>query len=525
GADEDETQEIFTYEVIDGEAYEVDPTASSVTLSIIDAADVPVLPVVSVTTTTPELTEDEQPNLEITLSVEGEIPDDGQGVVVTFGGDGVAKLFVPRLLAEATPPVFDPADGVVPIAFTGTEVILGLLVPEVTVTAGLFDDLVEEARDVLNFEILPGDGYTVGEGTISIGIEDGSSATPGAGPTVNLSVTDADLFEGDEFTVNISVDESTGAIPDGGLELFIDSGPTDIGEFNIFGEDGIDPATDLVGIDEFPLQGDRNGGFFVTVVEPEASITLSVFEDGPGEGEEVLTFELADGELYEVANSTVDLTINDTPPGTPIVGITIEPAFVAENAEDTSTVLTFNVTNAEIPTPVFDADNNLVSGGLSVFFDGTDANPLFEEIFGGPALDGLLIGNFFDPAQPNLFELVLLQETSTVTLEIFDDVIEEESQTYSFSVLNDDAGVLGANYVVSADAGTATLTLNDGIGGPGVGPTVSLSVTDDDLAEGDEFTVNFDVDGDIPEGGLTVYVDGPALALSEFNIFGDDGID
>ena len=49
------------------------------------------------------------------------------------------------------------------------------------------------------------------------------------------------------------------------------------------------------------------------MVENQASITLSVFDDGANEGPEEITFTLGNGELYEVAPDagSVTLTIND----------------------------------------------------------------------------------------------------------------------------------------------------------------------------------------------------------------------
>ena len=351
-ADEIEEEEVFTFAVIDGEAYGVDPDAPDVTLSIADPPNE--LPTVSISTTTPEVTEDEAPEARVTLTVDGEIPNDGQGVVVTIGGEGVEKLFAPRFLDGSVPIVFEPADGVVALGFTGTEVILGLLEPEVTSISTIFNDIVEELPDVLEFEILPSDDYTIGQGTVSIGVEDGPSATPGEGPTVSLSVTETELKEGEEFTVNITVDESTGAIPAGGLELFIDSGATALGEFNIFGDDGIDPDTDLVGIAGFPEQGDDLGGFFVTVIEPEASITLSVFDqDGPNEGEEELTFSLADGEIYEVVPDAQDVTLT-----------------ISDGGEDAEYVLESGVTSVYLD---FDLLEDVA--GISLVSADSDATP------------------------------------------------------------------------------------------------------------------------------------------------------
>ena len=230
----------------------------------------------------------------------------------TIGGD-FTDLFVPRLLDGNVATVIDPEDGLIGVANRDPEFDVLLTAPEVVIEASIFDDIIEEVDQVFELEIFSLDGSVIGNSVASFTIVDGDSVIPGSGPTVTLSVSDTELIEGEEFTVFFDVDETTGAIPAGGLQLFVDSGATDLGEFNIFGENGIDPETDLVGIAGFPEQGDDLGGFFVTVVEPSASITLSVFEDGPNEGLETINFSLANGEQYEVTpdGQDVTLTIND----------------------------------------------------------------------------------------------------------------------------------------------------------------------------------------------------------------------
>lgn len=131
------------------------------------------------------------------------------------------------------------------------------------------------------------------------------------GPTVGISFSETELTEGDEFTLNFNVE---GDIPAEGLTVLVDS-PTQfaLGEFNIFNEDGT-PAFTSTGIAGVPTVGDIGAsGFLVTLTEPDASITISVFDDGPNEGLESLTFELVNGEVYEVdaAASSATLTIDD----------------------------------------------------------------------------------------------------------------------------------------------------------------------------------------------------------------------
>ncbi|MEO0987327.1 MAG: calcium-binding protein, partial [Cyanobacteria bacterium J06639_14] len=333
--DVEEGTEILTFDLIDGEAYEVDPDASSIDVTIEDGGVIET-PVVSISTTTPIVSEDENPILNITFTVDGPIPEGG--VPITIAGD-FTDIFAPGFLDGNVPPVINPEDGFIAVANRDPEFDINLTAPVFTIDLEIFDDIIEEEPVTLDLEILGREGTVIGESVATVTVVDGDRVFPGSGPTVSLSVTDTDLEEGDEFTVNFDVE---GDIPAEGLQLFIAGGPTALGEFDIFGENGIDPATDLVGIDGFPLQGGDDGGFFVTLVENQASITLSVFDDGANEGLETLVFDLADGELYEVGTDagTVTLTINDfetvgTEAGETLVGDSANNTIDGEAGDDT----------------------------------------------------------------------------------------------------------------------------------------------------------------------------------------------
>ncbi|MEL7039550.1 MAG: Ig-like domain-containing protein, partial [Cyanobacteria bacterium J06592_8] len=297
------TEEV-SFDLVNGEVYEVDPDASSFNLTIEE--DVPDVPVVNITTDSPVVSEDENPVLNLTLTVDGPIPEGG--VPITFAGD-FTDLFVPGFLDGNVPTVTDPEDGLIPVANRDPEFDVNLTAPVVTLEATVFDDIIEEEPLTLDLEILGREGTLIGDSVATVTIVDGDSVIPGSGPTVSLSVSDTELEEGDEFTVSF---DTEGEIPDGGLQLFLAAGPTALGEFNIFNEDGT-PAIELEGINEFPIQGGDEGGFFVTLAENQASITLSVFEDGANEGLETLTFDLLNGEVYEVDSdaSSISFTIND----------------------------------------------------------------------------------------------------------------------------------------------------------------------------------------------------------------------
>ncbi|MCJ8283220.1 MAG: hypothetical protein MJK14_26330, partial [Rivularia sp. ALOHA_DT_140] len=52
------------------------------------------------------------------------------------------------------------------------------------------------------------------------------------------------------------------------------------------------------------------GGLLFRITEPTATITVPVFDDGPNEGEEDLTFTLQNGEGYEVNSSASSVSVN-----------------------------------------------------------------------------------------------------------------------------------------------------------------------------------------------------------------------
>ena len=468
----------------------------------------------------------------------------------TIGGD-FTDLFVPRLLDGNVATVIDPEDGLIGVANRDPEFDVLLTAPEVVIEASIFDDIIEEVDQVFELEIFSLDGSVIGNSVASFTIVDGDSVIPGSGPTVTLSVSDTELIEGEEFTVFFDVDETTGAIPAGGLQLFVDSGATDLGEFNIFGENGIDPETDLVGIAGFPEQGDDLGGFFVTVVEPSASITLSVFEDGPNEGLETINFSLANGEQYEVTpdGQDVTLTINDGGEGAEydlesgvtsvyldfdlledVAGISLVSADSDVEPEDRFAFLPefqvgFEITDetdfrfepvgfvpvggsiehaGTITLAVGEAQ--VTVGEFSIGYNAARASERRSGFFVADTLDDALgLGILFDLGIPATAEVSGI-DGDDLNLGDADLLLSPEL-----------AGALGNADLAGADVGDARV---DGLVSL-VLPSVSVSITPDTVIENEDgasFTGTFTVDGNIPPvafdadgnyvaGGLSVFLD------------------
>ncbi|MEM9274924.1 MAG: hypothetical protein AAGA80_18465 [Cyanobacteria bacterium P01_F01_bin.143] len=197
------------------------------------------------------------------------------------------------------------------------------------------------------------------------------------------------------------------------------------------------------------------------------------------------------------------------------VSLIIEPEVVSEEDAPLTTTFTFSVEGGEIP-----------EGGLPILFggEGSDLIDILSQLDGNftQELIGMESLGFF-PAQ-GVVGLNLLENEAVLTRTIANDIIEEVDRTFVFNVVPNDEGLVDSEYIVSAENGSDSLTLTDDNGGPGVGPTVSFSLSTSELTEGDEFTVNFSVDGDIPEGGLPVLVNGDSRGvLGEFDLFNNDG--
>ncbi len=205
----------------------------------------------------------------------------------------------------------------------------------------------------------------------------------------------------------------------------------------------------------------------------------------------------------------------------PVVSFHATPSLISEIDDPAVVTFTFTV-DGEIPPPVFDANGVLISGGLSILFQNRDINRLFAQTENA-MLEGLTAGDFFDQARFAI-ELILLQPSSFVTFAVVDDVVQEPDQTFTFGILPNTGGVLNNPYTVDPEASSATVTLTDGQGGAGIGPSVGLSIVQEEVNEGDALTLNLTSSGDLGADGLQVLISSPrAGAISELTVFDEAG--
>jgi hypothetical protein len=329
-----------------------------------------------------------------------------------------------------------------------------MLANTASITLNILDDVVQEADQIYTFGILANDACAIDSNYLinpaassaTVTLTDGNGG-PGIGPTVSLAVTQTALNEGDPFTVNFTV---AGDMPAEGITVLVDSSTTRaLGEFAIFNEDGT-PAIELTGIAGLPTVGNSDGsGFMVTLIEPQASITLRVFDDGPNEGTETLTFDLVDGEAYELdpsANSAT-LTIMDALPVTgPTVGINLDRSHVMEG---------------EAVTLTFTATGELPADGLTVLVNDTasvqsQVSSLTEFDMSGIEYTGLTeppVGAEGDSG----FFATLIAPTATITLPVLDDGVDEDEalESFTFELMDGEA------YEVNPSASSVTLNIRD----------------------------------------------------------------
>lgn len=173
---------------------------------------------------------------------------------------------------------------------------------------------------------------------------------------------------------------------------------------------------------------------------------------------------------------------------------------------------------------VLDVEGDIPAEGVEVVINSDgDFSQYFTRLGRQPfSLGGEVLEAVYAPDGTPVGIKVLV--TGPNALFSFTAVDREEAETDGAETLTFSLGD-GDGYTVDADASASTITFYDTLAdvpAPGSTPTVGISIDNTELveSEGSEFTVTFNVDGDIPENGLLVYVDsGTRAALGELNIF------
>ncbi len=212
---------------------------------------------------------------------------------------------------------------------------------------------------------------------------------------------------------------------------------------------------------------------------------------------------------------------------------TITGTFNGNRDETRDTVLATELveslgeqSGASVLSLVLDVDGDIPAEGVEVVIDSdSDFSQYFSRLGRQPfSVGGEVTGAVYDAdGMPAGIRLLVTGPNALFSFTVADQETETDGpETLTFSVAE------GSGYTINADAQSSTVTFYDTLADvpdPGVGPQVGLSIDNTMLveSEGSEFTLTFNIEGDIPAGGTLVYVDsGVRGALGELNIFDAD---
>ncbi|MEM6714209.1 MAG: hypothetical protein AAF622_03990, partial [Cyanobacteria bacterium P01_C01_bin.147] len=218
------------------------------------------------------------------------------------------------------------------------------------------------------------------------------------------------------------------------------------------------------------------------------SLTLSVFEDGPGEGLETLTFDLINGEAYEVDADADSVTVNIND----VLDIGLYDAdtdTLIATLGDGTEVLASEIFGKDITIAALVPDGSPFSGAVeSMVFDLNQGQVRQTENFEPYALFGDNKGDFRGEAS------VLDIGSNDITLDLYSgnrgqgDLLASFSQ--SFTVVDDITGTIDLSvglYDADTDALIATLTGGETILASDIAErnlTIAAFLPNDDLASG-----------------------------------------
>jgi len=334
----------FEYTVTDNQfasegELNTDTAIANITINGVGQDIDPTEPVVSFSTTPEVISEAEGNALVLNFNVDGNIP--AEGIEVSLTGD------FPRILREFTagqvrfddnlePSIFRFDEGVANSAVGGeldlfaldddpnsdgffSDFSFTINEPTASLTFPVLDDVIEEEDATFTYTLADGEGFSVDPQANSSTFTVTDGVEPNVGPTIGVTATPTELIESEQTRIELTF-TATGELPAEGVVLALDSGvPRAIAEFDVTASNPRDSEDELsvqgpvvtggniVGSNEFA------SSLLFRMTEPTATLSVEVFEDDVAEGLENFTFELLDGEGYEVDPdaSAFSITIDD----------------------------------------------------------------------------------------------------------------------------------------------------------------------------------------------------------------------
>ncbi|MEM9219978.1 MAG: pre-peptidase C-terminal domain-containing protein [Cyanobacteria bacterium P01_F01_bin.150] len=319
-----------------------------------------------------------------------------------------------------------------------------------------FEPLETDGAEDVTFFLQPGEGYALDAdaGMVDVTYYDSVADVPppttggGSVPEVGISVSESELIETEqtETTVTFTLSE---APPEDGLVVFVDSEDdpvvgSPLGQFAVL-------EAEVTG-GNFPVPNGDSSGFFFTITEQTATITLSAFDEltVPGieplavqEGIVALNFALQPlaGYTIDPTASDINITIADNPESQIQVGLTNvdefgDPSPPLIETEGTVGVHTFNL-SAPPPTE-----------GVTV---SVSAPNLDEFALNAIEVEGGIIETVLDDG----FDFTITDQTGIISLPVLNDGVDEGSETATFTLEP------GDTYEINAAATEVTFDLAD----------------------------------------------------------------
>ncbi|MGB3533715.1 MAG: tandem-95 repeat protein [Microcoleaceae cyanobacterium] len=371
-----EPDQTFTYTLVDGDGYEVDGETNSGTFTVTDGVPDGVGPTVGVTAEPTTLVEQDQTRIELTFTTEGDIPADG--LVVTLEGDAV------RAIAEFDVTASNPRDpedeieiegpiveggNIVGTDETASSLIFRITEPTATLSVAVFEDIVPEGTETINFTLLNGEEYEVNADAsgFTVTIEDGGI----------IGTDGADTIVGDDM--DNSIDAMAGDDLVAGL----------LGDDVILGGDGDDV-----------LRGDANSRASSTGAGGDDIIFGGAGNDriGGKDGNDLLSGDAGDDMIFGDAgdDTIMGVTGNDTLTGDDFSGGNGSDLFIFGNGDGTDTITDFEVgtdliglvedelTFEDIEIITIDGDaaiSVMETGETLAILNGVDADELTADAF------------------------------------------------------------------------------------------------------------------------------------------------
>lgn len=340
-------------------------------------------------------------------------------------------------------------------------------------------------------------------------------------PVVSLTATPTQLLESEETatTLTFSLDQ---APPPEGITVYIDSTTFDaIGEFDTF-------SLEFTG-GEFPEPNQDASGFYFTITEQTATITLKVLDDGEVEGTENINFTLQAGEGYTIDpnfNSTT-ITIEEQITNMTTVSFnTITGSYDPSDNLLASELVRSLEAGASLLSFVFKVEGEIPEGGLVVdvnsdinlteYFTGLGRPPFST---GGQILEAIYDPE--DPENPTGFRFRIDQPNAIVSFRLTNDLGNLQDTGIENATFTLESG---EGYTVDPEAESSSVTFYDtltDVPAPTVVPEVNFSLSTTSLieSEGTVLTVNFTLSEPPPPEGVLVSVAGLQQFLGDLNIF------